>query len=370
MKKIYTITLTLFALLAMNAKAQFVQIDGKDPVFHIKFDSLTTEDTRLFNAGTDMYSYTNNAGVETNDTIEGHAWGGGLWSGFTFEDQEVIEVNIPTMFWNSYIAYPNRPQGIAAYSRSTGGYMGPFSGEAMTIAFYVNVSDSVRSDTANGAWDNPYFYGCGNWAVAGERVYMRFDPSTMKIWVDWGGGSWTSYGEDILTANEWTHVALTIPQGGARSDVKFYINGAQVFFDDEAGDMSVINLTPEDVGWDGIRVGALSNLWMADYRVYDVVLTESEIEKFVEEPATGIAKLQSDNDYKVYPNPNNGVFTVEFNDNVSRDIDIINMLGQTVHSQVIERTGIIDVNDLPKGTYFVSAQSENMTTSFTKIIVE
>ena len=249
--------------------------------------------------------------------------------------------------------------------------MGPFSGEAMTIAFYVNVTDSARSDTANGAWDNPYLYGCGNWAVAGERVYMRFDPSTMKIWVDWGGGSWTSYGEGVLTANEWTHVALTIPQGGARSDVKFYINGVQVFFDDEAGDMSVIKLTPEDVGWDGIRVGALSNLWMADYRVYDVVLTGSEIEKFMEEgEVSAIAKVQNDNDFKVYPVPNNGVFTIELNDNETRNITIIDMLGQTVFSQLIERSGIINVSNLQKGTYILSAQSENDLRSIRKIIIE
>lgn len=370
MKKSYTISLMLFALIAMNAKAQFVQIDGKNPIFQIKFDSLTADDTRLFNAGTDMYAFTKSDGTEVNDTVEGHGWGGGLWSGFTFQDQQVQQNTIPSMFWNSYVSYPTRPQGIAAYSRNSGGYMGAFAGEAITISFYVNVTDSARADTANGAWDVPYFYGCGNWAVAGERIYWNFDPSVMKFVFNWGGDNWSATAENVIAKNEWVHLALTIPQGGARNEVKLYVNGVETFFDDEAGDMTVINLTPENPGWDGIRVGALSNLWMADYRVYDVVLTASEVQKFGEAGVGIVNNAKSNLDLKAYPVPNNGVFTVEFNDNETRKISIINMIGQTVHSQIIERSGTINVTNLSKGTYFLSAKSENNVTSVRKIIIE
>ncbi len=372
MKTMRTLTLLIFTLIAFNINAQFVDIDGKDPVFHIKFDSLTADNTHFFNAGTDYDNFTKADGTEVNDTVEAHSWGGGLWSGFDFQEQAVYngERILPSMFWNSYLSYPQRPQGVAAYSNNgNGGYMGPFNGEAMTIAFYVNVSDSARADTANGAWDTPYFYGTGNWQVAGERIYMKFDPSTMKIWIDFAQGNWTSYGEDLLTVDEWTHIALTIPAGGSRSDMKFYKNGVEVFADEEAGDMSVINLMPEDVGWDGIRIGALTNLWMADYRIYDEVLSPNEVAQFVAEP-TGLSNMQFNDNMSAYPMPNNGVFTVEFNDNLKRNINIVNMVGQTVYSQKVQSKSLINVSHLPSGTYFISSESGNNSVSVRKLIIE
>jgi hypothetical protein len=359
------------AFFMLSANAQFVEIDGKTPVFHIKFDSLTTDDTRLFNAGTDQFSFTKSNGTEVNDTSEGHGWGGGLWSGFVFQNQEIIEnITLPTMFWNSYLSYPNRPQGIAAYSRSNGGYMGPFKGEAMTVAFYVNVTDSARSDTANGSWDNPYLYGCGNWAVAGERIYCYFDPSVMKLVFNWGGGNWSATAENTFAKNKWVHIAFTVPAGGERSVVKLYINGVETFFDDEAGDMTVINLTPENEGWDGIRVGALSNIWMADYRVYDQTLTASEIAKFVEGIISGINNTINKTNFTVYPVPNNGVFTIEFEDADFNEITINNIVGQIVYNELVEQKRTISLSHLNAGIYFVNVRNSKNEISSQKIVVE
>lgn len=368
MKKVYIISFIIIALFAMNTNAQFVKIDGKDPVFHIKFDSLTAGDTRLHNCGTDEFSFTKNDGTEVNDTIEGHGWGGGFWSGFTYENASLVSGTIPSIFWNSYLSYPDRPQGIAAYSRGNGGYMGPFAGEAMTISFYIHATDSVRSDTANGSWGNPYLYGCGNWGGdPGNVVYLNFDPGTMKIFIDYGGGNWTSYGEDLFAKNEWVHFALTVPAGGSRADIKFYMNGVELFVDDEAGDMSVVNLTPA-ADWDGIRVGNLSNMWMADFRVYDMELSAAEVAQFME--PTGVVNKKALNNFKAYPVPNNGVFTVEFNDNDIRTINVVNTIGQIVHSQDVEGMGTIDVSDLPAGPYFITTKGANQATSASKIIIE
>lgn len=363
----------LLGLIAMNAKAQFVQIDGKDPVLHIPFDSLTVDGARLFTDGTDMHSFTTWDGREVVDTIEGHGWGGGSYAEFTYENQIVAgeKRELPVMYWNSFADVSVRPQGIAVYSRANDAYPGPFNGKAVSVSFYVKVTADTRIDTANGAWDGaPQFYGLGDWEIAGGGVFFRYEPTTMEVWVEYGTDNRTSYGEGVFAKDEWVHVAYVIPTGGARSDIKLYINGVETFADDEVGDATVITITPK-AAWDGIIIGKHTNTWMADYRVYDVELTAAEVAQFGQDlPTSGISTAKSANDFSVYPVPNNGIFNIEFNNNETRNIKIINMLGQTMHSQLIKGKDVVSVNELPKGAYFISAENEDKVISIQKIIIE
>lgn len=367
MKKSYAITLSILAFLMLEVKAQFVEIDGKEPVFHIKFDALTADDTRLDNVGSEHYMFTTNLDVEVEDTVEGHSWGGGLFSGFTMEEQTVVSNTLPTMFWNSYLAYPNRPQGIAAYSRNNGGYMGPRYSSARTISFFINATDSARADTANGAWDINYLYGCGNPGVAGERLYWYYHPDVKKFNIWFGGDANSATSEDAINANEWVHLALVIPEGGARADIKLYINGVETFFDEENGDLGlVLNTTPE-AEWDGVRVGALSNMWMADYRIYDQVLTSSEI-SLLAENAVAVRSIEKE-EFNIYPIPNNGNFIVEFEDMEYKEVCIVNILGETVHKEMVKGRKAFNMNELSAGTYFVTVKDSKNIRSIRKMII-
>lgn len=369
MKKFYAIASLFLALFLTSANAQFIEIDGKEPVFHIKFDSLTAGDSRLDNVGTEHYQYTSNLGEVTDDTIEGHSWGGGLFSGFTFQEQTVKENTLPTMFWNSYLAYPNRPQGIAAYSRSTGGYMGPRGSSARTISFFMHATDSARADTANGAWDINYLYGCGVPGVAGERLYWYYHPDVNKFNIWFGGDANSATSEGAISNNTWVHLALVIPEGGARADIKLYIDGVETFFDEENGDLSlVLNTTPE-ADWDGVRVGALSNMWMADYRIYDQVLTSSEVNILAANSSVSINTSEL-SEFKIYPVPSKGVFTIECENLDLKQVVINNLIGQKVYEGLIEQSKIINVSDLEAGIYFVTVRDSRNMVSTQKMIIE
>ena len=75
---------------------------------------------------------------------------------------------------------------------------------------------------------------------------------------------------------------------------------------------------------------------------------------------------------KVYPNPNNGRFTVALiNFEGSSDISIVNILGTIVYNKSVTYTGSskIELSNLPNGLYFVNVKNgDYMTTN--KIIVQ
>jgi len=365
MKKNYFFVALLFAAFAVNLEAQFIEVPDKEPAFHIKFDE--TVGTRLNVEGTQFNNWEKFDGTWATDTVQGHAWGGeGDFNDFTMQEQVVnsdnfAELFLPTIHWDSYLSLPGRPQGVAAYASE--GYGGPRADSARTITFYVNVTDSARADTANGAWDVPYFYGTGNWQVDGERLYWYLDPAAMKFNFFFGGSSNSVTADNVIPKNEWVHCALTVPQGGARADMKLWINGVVTPFAEETGEMTTINTTLE-AAWDGIRVGALVNLWMADYRVYDAELTQVDFNALLG-INTAVSDVSHQDLFTIYPVPNDGIFTLEIADPGMRNIVIRNTLGQVVHDQIVDQQEIINVSDLPSGMYFVSI-SDNKTNSQTK----
>ena len=85
--------------------------------------------------------------------------------------------------------------------------------------------------------------------------------------------------------------------------------------------------------------------------------------KFI--PCAGIGELKNVN-FKLYPNPNNGLFTVEFNalQKESIDISVVNQSGVTVYTlSNLEVSGSvsrnIDLGTLPQGTYFFRISNGN-----------
>jgi PKD repeat protein len=74
----------------------------------------------------------------------------------------------------------------------------------------------------------------------------------------------------------------------------------------------------------------------------------------------------------VYPNPSNGIFTIESLENISA-IEIMNVLGEKVRSAPNTSpltSYTIDIQDQPKGIYFYKATFEDDRTSSGKIIIQ
>ncbi|MCG8410807.1 MAG: C25 family cysteine peptidase [Bacteroidales bacterium] len=80
--------------------------------------------------------------------------------------------------------------------------------------------------------------------------------------------------------------------------------------------------------------------------------------------ATGSIDKTKTQEFKVYPNPNNGVFSIEFFDqsyNKDYVVKIYNSLGTLVYSNKIQKKQLhtVDISDNPQGTYILIIESEN-----------
>ena len=78
----------------------------------------------------------------------------------------------------------------------------------------------------------------------------------------------------------------------------------------------------------------------------------------------------SPSQFNVYPNPSNGVFTIELDGNAKYDVTVNNVLGQTVYATSTTSMNItIDLSSFEKGIYTI--ELKNNTSAYTeKVIVE
>ncbi|MGQ0827601.1 MAG: T9SS type A sorting domain-containing protein [Bacteroidota bacterium] len=72
----------------------------------------------------------------------------------------------------------------------------------------------------------------------------------------------------------------------------------------------------------------------------------------------------SDNNIIVHPNPTDGMINIDLNKNiVSGSLKIVNVLGQTIHSEIFSTQGnknrVVNLIGQEPGVYFISIQSEN-----------
>lgn len=387
MKKNYIIVALLIFAVAANLNAQFRELQDKTPVFHITFGDDEVYGTpyypgatRLITYGTDRATWISwDSTLIEGDTVSGHAWAGeGTWEVFDFQEQVVNSDNFeevfgPTMFWPSWKSEPDRADGIAAYDGPSGAYPGPAYDNARTIAFYTLFTDTAYVDSELGRDGGAMrLYDVGKWNLEGGGGMVRWyiDPANMQFRFDWGGAADYSE-ENIFPKGEWTHLALTIPQGGARADVKLYVNGIEKSFvaDSASGDMTNLYTTPT-AAWDGIRVCNLNNTWMADYRVYDAELTQTEVRELLGLFPLSTQSIEKQEMFHIYPVPNNGIFTVETEAPGANKVVIRNTLGQIVHNQIVDQKERINVTNLPTGLYFISVSDNQKNTQTQKFIIE
>lgn len=102
----------------------------------------------------------------------------------------------------------------------------------------------------------------------------------------------------------------------------------------------------------------------------------------VRDPAAGQADNkakaleQQDKEISIYPNPNNGVFTISFAslDASQVDLRIINVIGNEIYHEVVNRSEMqtaktIDLTRLAKGLYYVKIETDNYS-SVRRVVVK
>jgi len=88
----------------------------------------------------------------------------------------------------------------------------------------------------------------------------------------------------------------------------------------------------------------------------------------------GVSEVQENSNFSVFPNPSNGVFTIQ---NIGEDvtnIDVFNLLGEKVfqstnNNLVNNNETAIDLSKKPKGIYFIQVTHGNSITT-KKIVIE
>ena len=79
--------------------------------------------------------------------------------------------------------------------------------------------------------------------------------------------------------------------------------------------------------------------------------------------------IKESNSVKVYPNPSNGSFTVEFEEPQNfREIRLTGLPGNVILRQQINNQVKIKLNDLPAGIYFLTVIGKDDRTTTTKIV--
>lgn len=88
-------------------------------------------------------------------------------------------------------------------------------------------------------------------------------------------------------------------------------------------------------------------------------------DKKTTEPEDENTDLNENYDFKVYPNPNTGRFTIEFdiNEDVPTELYVYNLLGKIVWRQenLMGNRKVIDISSQPKGIYFIRVQQDENT---------
>ncbi len=139
-----------------------------------------------------------------------------------------------------------------------------------------------------------------------------------------------------------------------------------------AGNVLTVNGNYSSYQWykNGTAVGADSGSYIATASAnYQVVVTNSHgcpiRSMAVNVTITGVENHNKDDSFSVYPNPNNGSFTLSVHalDN-STTIEIKNILGQVIYSEKLsvfsgEYAKQLDMKEKGSGVYFVSLKTTN-----------
>jgi hypothetical protein len=85
---------------------------------------------------------------------------------------------------------------------------------------------------------------------------------------------------------------------------------------------------------------------------------------------TGIEKYNESNNINIYPNPNNGGFIIETNSSSKQTVQVYDVNGKIVLSQIINEKTNIDASSLNKGVYNICITSDEGTVNKKLVIAK
>jgi hypothetical protein len=243
---------------------------------------------------------------------------------------------------------------------SSGGSMG-FGGTPATVG--INKGDHVHF-AQFGAFDYP-----------GHTFDGPFDTNSQAYWLN--GKSFIfntcvsgnnippvivdSYLCDTVTlcatdTNTFT-LSFLCPQPGQTATVSAYSPGLSGLSSTTSSSHSVYSITTQliahlrDTGTHVITVKAIDNGALTDSMQFTVFIKPCGDTV----PDLGIDKINQNNTFSLYPNPNKGIFTIQSSiENDALSVDIYNMLGEKVLTEILpssQEDNTINLTEQPGGIY-------------------
>ncbi len=89
----------------------------------------------------------------------------------------------------------------------------------------------------------------------------------------------------------------------------------------------------------------------------------------IDQTTVGVNELYKESDFEVYPNPNNGIFTISSKDIIQK-IEVTNIAGQTLFTETTaEKTKQLQLNHFAQGIYFIKVSYSDGLSITKKVIV-
>lgn len=145
-----------------------------------------------------------------------------------------------------------------------------------------------------------------------------------------------------------------------RMIVSEYVTGEIIIYDISV--MPAVELGRLSTGLSsvqGIKIGPKGRIWFVDGNSNGVYRINKD----------GLSIEENSIDFAVYPNPNNGTFTITYDKSINGDVVISNMMGQTVYSENFSGGSMLINQDLTPGIYMVKVLDQQAELVTKKIII-
>ena len=206
-------------------------------------------------------------------------------------------------------------------------------------------------------------------SFAAYDLITYFSGSAYRFRTYKEGAGFSSYAESTttLTTNTWYHVVLTQDMNA----IKIYVNGVlenttinTKAFDYTPGKNVILGNTRE-LSYNTPLNGVLDNV-----RFYNRVINASEVSALFQNPICGekitslvIFEKDKTSTAKIIPNPNNGQFSIDLDNNGTAEVVITDAMGRVVLSKQIADDEIITLDEAPAGIYTVRVYNSGNVSS-------
>lgn len=328
-----------------------------------------------------LYTYIYNANnLKTSETDQ--SWNGNTWVNqsrtFYYYNANNIDTNVINQTWNGN-TWVNSTQYISTYNanhlRTNYLYQTWTGGVWVNVSQYYSVYNAMNLDT-----NDIYKTWNGNGFINNSQYFYTYNANKSETtWLqqNWTNNAWVNVYTDtnFYNANNldtsWVQESWSNNRWGVDMEGTYSYNGD--------GDTT----NKEELAWisnswmnvsDHTYTYDSNNIMVEDYWNYIASGSQTEITKYYYHLSgpTGVSEIKSSGNISMYPNPNNGVFTIQPSSDISQSlIEIYNELGQKVYqNQITDFNAPLTLSLMvPKGVYMVVLQNDQGVTT-KKIIIQ